>query len=452
MRVLVMAHPGTNSRDIFLDAARGFESAGCEVVRWEIEPLQRLSRRAPPGPLREGIAEDIGAHFASFVESNRVDFSFGLWANGLLSLPIGKTGGRLASTFELIGHDHVAFWLDAPHWAHGGGVAPLFGTPVVASDRLHHVINNPATADEMRRVLGFGRVFARGYGIDTGVFSPREGVSPRFDVVFGSGPGDPEPTAFELAELEKDEPDVAGMRAERAEVVRAEAVRAARSWAWPAGVDGGAVPAVVSRLVTMQVDDPAEPMLARLERVAGEDAALAGGVRALVSDPVRFVEATAKARKVEAARRAFTVAYICKRMRCAVFGQGGFEGWPVEAERLGFVGYREMSDAYAAGKLGLNVMRWQDEVGLNLKALEISASGRACLCERRAGLSDAFEPGAEVADFGSPAEAVELARALVGDDARRERMAGAALARVRAQHTWGHWARDVVRFVSERSA
>ena len=48
MRILSLAHPGTNSRDIYLDAEAGFREAGHDVIRWELEPSQVPERGGHP--------------------------------------------------------------------------------------------------------------------------------------------------------------------------------------------------------------------------------------------------------------------------------------------------------------------------------------------------------------------------------------------------------------------
>lgn len=438
MRVLIMSHAGTNSRDIFLDAARGFEGAGHEVVFWELEPVQRLvAHAATDRARRKAAAEDLGTLYERFVRMNRIDLTVGLWANGLMSLPAGEAEGRAASLFEMIGVRHVLFWLDAPHWAHQGGAHKLFNHPMAAWSGLLHVVNNAATADEMRTLMGFRRALGRPYGVNTSVFRPSPGVEPIHDLVYGAGPGDPGPTPLMLAELDKDEPDVGAIVAERVERARASVRREAEPM-------GPAVVELGERLLEMQVADRHRPMLNRLAAIEGEGGRGAEGVRVLRAQPSAFVKVTDAVRWIERWRRPFTVAYLAKRFDVALFGGMDLSAWGFTGTRYGTVGYQEMARTYALGRVGLNVMRWQDDTGLNLKPLEITASGVACVCERRAGLDDLFEVGAEIAAFDGPAEAAEEVSRLLGDDAARAAMGEAGLARTRRDHTWAAWAADVV--------
>lgn len=437
MRVLVMSHPGTNSRDIFLDAARGFEGAGHEVIYWELEPIQKLVAHAAADPnRRRAAAQDLAGLFERFVRMNRVDLTMGLWANGLMAVPSGQREGRAASLFEMIGVPHVLFWLDAPHWAHGGGAAELFQQPMVKWPGLLHVVNNPSTAEEMKSLMGFGRVLGRPYGVDTEVFRPAEGVGAKHDLVFGSGPGDPNPTKLMLAELAKDTPDVRAIREERVEQARAH-LHEATAQAPPS------VRAAASLLIEMQLQDRHRPMLDRLGDIEALGGEAADGARLLRGSPRLWVQVTDAVRRIDKWRRAFTIAHLSRRLDVAVFGSPKLDAWGVKATMLGEVGYRDMARMYAMGRLGLNVMRWQDDVGLNLKPLEITASGTACLCEQRAGLDAMFEAGTEIAPFDGPGEALAEAQRLLSDHGARRAMADAGMARTRAEHTWKGWAEAV---------
>lgn len=460
-----MTSPGTNSRDIFLGAVRGIEAAGFDVLRWEIGPMLQLLQRVQDPKGRAALAGDLGEQFRAFVESNRVDLSVGLWGNAMHSLPVVQRSvsdgeRRAASFFEAIGHDHVLFWLDAPHWAANGAYRSLDRTPLVASERLHHVVNNPVTADEMNRVLGYGRCLGRSYGIDPDQLRPQPDITPVHDVVFGSGPGDAPPTPLMLAELARPEPDLQAVRLDEAERLRPKLAELAGRWSASTSgrVDRDAAAAVLDRLLHVQLEKPGVPMLERLDSIGADrgpdpEPALAAAARSLAETPRAFVEATATIRQIEHFRRAFTVSFLSKHLRVAVFGQGAFEGWPCDGvRRLGYVDFDRMSAAYASGRLGLNVMRYQDEQGLNVKPFEVSASGRVCLCEDRPGLAALLTPGEEVAPFGSPAEALEIARGLLASDARRESMQAAARERVLRDHTWKRWGEDVVAFAKHRQA
>ncbi len=447
MRVLMMAHPGTNSRDILLDVESGFRQAGHEVIRWELEPMHRLLSQVAQPQGRSVLAAGIGEIARSLVEANGIDFTIAMWANGLMlfGMSPGPSGTAPMSFFERTRIRHVLLWLDAPHWAQQGKMEPLFRSPVVAESRLFHVINNRGLAGEMRDVLGFGRVLARRYGVNPEVFKPWPGATPRHDIVFNLGPGDPAPTDTMVRALESDDPDLDAIRREAAAGARRRMGAAA---AEAGGGDEPGMDALLDAWIGSQIESPGTPVLDRLAAAVAQDPGLAGAMRWLKKKPKAFVDIAECARSIERCRRAFTIAYLSKHFDCAVFGDDALEGWPHNAKRYGGVPYRELSKMYGMGRLALNTMRWQDDIGLNLKPFEITASGTACLCERRGGLEELFDIGTEIAAFGSPGEARRVAGELLASPEKLAAMAEAGRARTLRDHTWARWADDVCAFVS----
>lgn len=446
MRIVFFTHPGTNSRDIFLDMARGFERGGHDVLRLEIEPIANVYKAA--GASRVPVIRQMTGMIAKFMDVNRVDFSVGMWANALGVLSQGVRNGQPRSFFDVIERPHLMFWLDAPHWASGGSLAELCRSPLLSGRYVRHYVNNPGISREMTEVLGFGPTIGRGYGIDEDVFRPHRDEEERFDIVFGTGPGDAKPSALMLRELESDEPDVQAMREERAVGSLSKLRELAQT------LDAAdAMMELFEGLVRLRLARPGTPMLEDLERLEREGMGEAG--RKLRELPSVFVRAFSLVRGIESWRRAFTITYLSKRLKCAVFGQAEFGEWPCEARLLGNLAYGDMAWAYSSGRIGLNAMRWQDDVGLNLKPYEITASGAALLCDRRVGLDEAFEDGVEVESFAGPAEALAKARGLLGDTARRRAMAEAGRERTLRDHTWAQVSRELVawtmRDVSEQA-
>jgi spore maturation protein CgeB len=97
-----------------------------------------------------------------------------------------------------------------------------------------------------------------------------------------------------------------------------------------------------------------------------------------------------------------------------------------------------MGSAYRLGKVGLNIMRWQDDAGLNLKPFEITGAGVACLCQRRVGMDECFSLGNEIEAFDSPSHAAALLSDLLANPARRKQLAAAGHAKTTSSHTWTH--------------
>ncbi|RMH11247.1 MAG: glycosyltransferase family 1 protein [Planctomycetota bacterium] len=439
MRVLFFTHPGTNSRDILLDMALGFEKAGHEVIQWELEPWANLFKSA--GPAQKQVVAQATAMFSRFIEANRIDLSIGMWANALGSLAHGFRDGQPVSFFELTGHPHLMFWLDAPHWAGGGSMQELFGSPLLRTERIRHYVNNAGIAREMMEVLGFGATIGRRYGINEDVFRPYPEQARKYDIVFGLGPGDGKPSELMLRELESDDPDVDAIRAERADSVRPKLVDCAQSFA---GEHVGAMIELFLALLDRRLGPPGRPMLDDLAALESSGHAEAG--RVLRANPKALVRAFSLLRSIDAWRRAFTITHLSQRLNCAVFGSASLEHWPCRATMLGDLQYQDMARAYSSGLIGLNAMRWQDDIGLNLKPYEITASGACLLCDGRVGFEEAFEPGVEAECFQSPGEALQKARSLVGDPDRARQMADAGRARTLRDHTWSAAADELIEF------
>ena len=160
------------------------------------------------------------------------------------------------------------------------------------------------------------------------------------------------------------------------------------------------------------------------------------GKWSLLREPSRYVQLSQIIRQLESWRRPFVISYLSRHFTCGLFGEGNLEAWGAETTPLGYVTHEEQARTYCRGRVGLNVMRWQDDVGLNLKPLEIAASGVACLCERRPGLDEVFEPGREIIAFDTPGEARRLLAGLLDDAEKRRIIADAGRQRVLRDHTW----------------
>jgi hypothetical protein len=241
------------------------------------------------------------------------------------------------------------------------------------------------------------------------------------------GPGDPAPSAAALEELEREEPDMLRVRVAASE----RALRKVRSVLEGVGVADA--PAVATRLVDSQRASRQVPVLDRVRVL----------VPALLNDPRAYVSVSMLLREIESHERAFTISWLSRRFRVATFGSGNLEAWGCRATNLGELKYDQMGDAYRLGKVGINVMRWQDDAGLNLKPYEITGAGVACLCQRRTGMEKSFRVGAEVEAFEGPHEAGEQLRALLADEPRREQLASAGHARTLASHGWSNRAQSM---------
>lgn len=430
MRVLVLLQPGRNSRSIFLGLVRGLARAGHEPLVLELAPFWEALGKS--GAHRSRVMTEAASALRGLMREHRPDASIAMWGNALTTFAGGVVDGAPRSVFGILDLPHCCWWLDAPQWAAEGTWAAHFAHPMLRCPSLVHVVNNSETSREMAEILGFGRTVDIPYGVDEEVFRPFD--EPRmYDLVVSCGPGDPPPSAIALRELASDQPDIRAIR-------RDAAVRARES------IDRFAPPAImplVDHLIAAQLERRDMPVLLRVRRAAEEDASLAPAVQALVRDPRLYVKVAAAVRGIEAFERPFTIAWLSRRFKMATFGNMT-TSWPVEAEHLGEIPFEEMPRIYSRAVAGLNVMRWQDDIGINLKPFEISACGVPCIMSSRAGMEFCFATGQIIATDG-PCEVAESVASLRDDSSRREQVAQAALARVRAEHTWTHRA---ARFVA----
>ncbi len=446
--MLFLVHPGTNSRRIFQDMILGFERAGHAWLALDLGAI--WSEHTAKPDRRDVLASGLTMTLRQAVRAQGIDATCAMWHNAVSTLGFANVEGRTLNPFEAMGVPHMMYWLDAPHWAHGGELREVLGSGYFRERSIVHAINNEATACEMREVLGFGRTISVPYGVNPEIFRPHD-VAVEHDLVINAGPGDPPPTAEMLAALESDDPPMAELARGVAEGVARPTIRAVLKDAGDAAVAAGLA------LLETQLSDRHTPMLARARALAERDASLGEGVRTILSTPRLWVDVSGACRSVCSWERAFLACWLSRRVRTAVVGEFS-EAWPVRGERLGGggggggVAYEDLSRCYSAGRVGLNVMRWQDDQGSNIKPMEMAASGIAPVCGRRMGLEAILTPGRECEVFDTPVGALEAVRGLLDDEPRRREVAHAARARVLAEHTWAHRAPRFVEGLAQASA
>lgn len=442
MRVLILTNPGTNSRGLLFDMADGLRRIGHETLHLDLAAIWHLRERG-------GSAEMVTHAFAhlvrEFIETNGVDFSVAMWANGTLSLPILRDErGRLTAFLDTLDHPHVHVWWDAPHWFNNGAVLPAAAAGLFSGPRQLHTINNAYTAAEMNQLLGFNNVLAMANAANPDVFHPVPEERREYDLVFLSGGGDPPPTPTMLEELAAETPNVERIRRSVAAGLEPALDRVA------AGFESSARPRMrrlLDALVELRLADRHQPALRHLQQAARADAALADAAVLLTRTPDRYVEATAAIRTIETWERPFMVAFLSRHFRCLRLGNQSYADWGLRGDAVEFVDYRRQSHAYARARFALNVMRWQDDAGLNSKIFEITAAGCGCLQSYREGVAELFDVGREIVVFRTPAEARDLLADLLRDTGRQSDLIAAGRARTLAEHTWAHRMRPLVEAV-----
>ena len=416
MRMVAFVQPGTVSRRIFVDLLEGCVAAGHDVQVLDLAPV--WTHLSEPAPDRADRLAAFTRHVRDMLEQVRPDLTVAMWGNMLnLLMHRMEPGGTVRTIFDDLAIPHVCLWLDAPHWAQGGSVRHLVDSSIFASPTLVHRVNNPATAGEMRDILGFGRVESLPYGVAP---RGRPATNPDFDIVVSLGFGDPAPSAIALEQLERDDPDMLAIREHAAASVehRLRQLLAAS----PLGESASGV----ARLVESQLTRRDAPMLGRVLE----------SIPSLTFHRRLYIEATMLLREIESHERAFTVSWLSRRFRVALFGRHALDPWRMQATDLGEVPYDAMGDTYGRGHVALNVMRRQDDHGINLKTFEITGAGVPCVMHRRPGVEPCFTPGTEIELFDSPLHAAALVEALLRDEPRRKALGACGLARTLGHHRW----------------
>ena len=446
MKILAMAQPGTNSRGLLEDLLRGFEQAGHQVFRLELKAYWKLRDCGAAGGA-EFITAAFGELVADTVASNGVDLVVGIWDHVVANLPLDvQPDAKAVPMLERLGVPSLLYWWDAPHWFNHGAWLPCVKSGVFAGERQIHHINNPHTAREMRELMNFRNVLVSANAFNPELFKPHPEVRKEFDLVFFSGASGScrPPSPAMLQELEKPRPDLASVRAEQAQAVKAPLRAFCKKL--PANLAAPAF-SLLRGLLDLKLADIHAPALESLERLAadGGDAATAA-LEHLKGSPPLYVEATALVRDVDDWQRAFMVAYLSRRFKVLRLGAVDFSAWGLPGGAPVVPDYADQALHYARGWFGLNVMRWQDDAGLNQKIFEITGCGCGCLQTYRKGLEELYDPDRELLVFDSPAEAREKLADTLASPARRDALAEAGLRRARRDHTWRNRAEKILTF------
>lgn len=451
MRLLALVPPGTNARSIYCDMLRGVQRAGHSVFFEDIAAFVAAYQRASAANDASGAGQTgtlYARHLESLAATLRCEAMVTLGVDGLMAMPwVAAADGRPVSFVELIRLPVVHYWLDAPFWAYGGQLLPALDRSRFTSRYHIHVVNNEGTAEEMRRVLGFQTVIAQPYGVDEATFRPWVGQARAgggdYELAICCGPGDPAPSAAMREELAKDEPDLQRVRRAEAGAVRSALVDGLSGL----GASPHALAALAEAWLAEQLADPDRPMLTKLDAAAArvqapvraEAAQIAARLTSEPGSAARWASVTAMVRRVDSWQRAFTTTYLSRQFRSLWLGAGAVAleqaGWPIRGDRTGFLEYHEMAVAYGRASTAVSVMRYQDDVGLNPKGLEVAASGAVAMQRWRLGAERQLAAGIEGLWFASPADGREQLRSLLGT-AKRDQIAAAGRERVVREHTW----------------
>jgi spore maturation protein CgeB len=436
MTVLFFLHPGTNSRSQFTDLIKGFGQAGHTVIIWDTTQAAQLITAQPQN--QAAIREQVSTQLGKLIRDRKIDMSVAMWGNGLGLTSNHQIDGRVVTFFERLACPHLLMWLDAPERAHQESVRPVFKSGFFGLPYLFHFINNPVTAIEMREVYRFKNVLPRHYGVNPDAFKPYPDEPKQFDLVFNANFGcwDDAPD-WVSGELGKDEPDILALRTAVAQSQRNERLKLVERFA-PAL--GDAADLMLERLAEMQLQNRERPMLGRVRELTAAGSAAA---KATLEDPELYAAVATQIRRIESYERAFVFVHLSKHFNCGLFGNIDYSRMGCSVKSLGLVKYEDQARIYNQAKIGLSVMRWEDEAGYHVKPYEITASGVACMAQHRQETDHLFTDS-ELIRFHTPADARRKVRELLDDPAKLTALAAGGRARTLRDHTWATWANDMI--------
>jgi hypothetical protein len=341
-------------------------------------------------------------------------------------------------------------WLDSPERAHQEKVRTAFKLGFFKLPYLFSYINNAETAREMRQVYQFDNVIPRHYGVNPQVFKPYPDEPRKYDLVFCGCDGNwTNAPVWVQCELEKDEPDMLALRTAVAQWQRGERRKLSEQFTPSLRANADAT---IEQLAQMQLDRRQQPILDRVLDLASAGGDAGEPARILLNDSELYAAVATQIRRIESYERAFVFIHLSKHFNCGLFGNADYASMGCDVKSHGNAAYNDQARLYNQGRIGLSVMRWEDEAGYHLKPYEITASGVACVAQERPGTDHLFEDDREIVRFRTPAEARRKIRNLLDHPSKLAALAEAGHARTLQSHTWAGWANDMVSHIQRWQA
>jgi spore maturation protein CgeB len=428
-------HSGTNSRDIFLDIIDGYRDLGHNIVIFPLGPYWTHLEKASSEKEKSALTFFYAGMLAESVKENGINLCISMWGNGAAPFYMGSAGQDF---YEYLGVPLLMHWLDAPQWAMNGSVVDS-PTAMYNSPYKYHYTNNEAAAIEMDGIMGFKNIIVSPNAANPKRFRSYPEVKKEYDIMFSLGmEARFEPTDAMLEELDKDEPDSLKIRRSMLDSVKQSLLPVVEP------LFEEKTEEFVTKLLDSQLSDRHKPILQRISEMSTQNESLLPAILKLLKNPRAFVDISSALRAMENWGRQFIFVWLSKYYKMAYFGQTDLSAWPVQNwTGLGFVDYDEQSKAYNSAYFGLNVMRWQDDHGLNLKPFEITLSGTALLQEYRVGIDEAFNDN-EAVIFQTPAECRNKVDRLLSQPESLQAIAENGYKRSLSEHCWKHRAAKVM--------
>jgi spore maturation protein CgeB len=418
-KLLVILNPGRFTRYYLQDMVSAAVRLGLGVCTYEIS--DNWAQRQAANQVDE-------AGFIDLLRRERVRCAISCGPNGFWEWPCGwDARGRMVPFFERMGIPHICWWTDHPQWNNEKQALNPDLQPLLESPNIHHFVKSEMAAAEIRDLLGWPNCHGLPVAEDAEGLKPVRNVAPEFDIVAVIGSVQrpvPELEPF----LEHDDPDVAAMTQIIARSVLEELGDLWNKRA-PESIRG-ALKELGCTWVSRRVSEPLTGsywLFTQLERQHREASLW------LRENYQTYFDAITLLWRLFNWQRTFILMYLARHFNVGVLGSD----W--SAVGLGggqWVEHHEQAEAYARGKIALNISQAGDEEGISHKPFQIAASGVCLLHNNRKELSDCFAPDLEVTVFDTPREARDKVAELLADEPRRQALADAARARLCRDHTW----------------
>jgi Glycosyl transferases group 1 len=418
-KLLLLAMPGRFNRHWIFGMANCARRAGMDPVVIETDAITRMVRQ----DARMAIAQ------LNLLVQQKIGAVVSYCHNGVIDLPT-DCEGSFRSFWEIRGIPHLAIWADHPQWAFNQQNLQADLQPAFRSGNLHHFLKNAAHAWEMRRMMGWPNCYELPMAVDPDQLTPATDIEPEFDLV--AIYSDQAPTLPDWCRpfLDQANPDPLEMI-----VIAGKRVSADLAALWESETPAELRKQLLKlgeRLIEYRISDPLAASARHLPQLEAE---FPIAFWWLAAHPRTWFKASQLLYAVRGWQRTFTLAYLARFMKVAVFGGGDWSHLGIHSEP-GWIQFADIPRTIARGRVAINIMPGHDEEGATPKTFELAASARPLVHGESRGIEDLFDAGTEIALFATPAEARHCVETLLSSPHQRSQMGQAARLAIESRHNW----------------
>ncbi len=242
-----------------------------------------------------------------------------------------------------------------------------------------------------------------------------------------------------LDELEKDAPNFDIIRKKEGERIKNELINTIND------IFSKKSEEFVDKIIDFQLKNRHTPLLHKIESTKNIIDNIDDNIKILLDTPTCYLEFSSLLREIEKWERKFSFTWLTRYFKTATFGGCDFSDWPAkEYADYGFINYHQQSDVYSRGHFGLNIMRWQDDCGMNLKPFEITLSG-VCLLQAERPCIRHFFNKSEIVTYNTLTECKTKTEQLLKNQDKMKKMAVDGRKTSLKKNCWEHRAAEVIK-------